>query len=77
MKRHQVTPNHLFELADRGVDPARELDLISNIGAYVRDAHEFARAYGNYADTVYQICSGKPEPVSQFLQRWPHRKAML
>lgn len=77
MRRHQVTPDHLFQLADRGVDPARELDLISNIGAYVTDPHRFAQAYANYAQTVYELCSGFPEPVSKFLNRWPHRKVSL
>lgn len=77
MKRYQVTPDHLFQLADRGVDPGHELDLIGNIGAYVKDAHAFAMAYSNYAQAVFELCTGKPEPVSQFLRRWPHRKASL
>jgi len=67
----------MFQLADRGVDPRSELDLIGNIGAYVDDAHEFSRAYANYAQTVFDLCTGSPEPVSRFLQRWPHRKVLL
>ncbi len=77
MKRHQVTVSHLFRLSDQGVDPGRELDIISNIEKYVADPHEFARSYANYAQTVKELCTGFPEPVSQFLQRWPHRKVSL
>lgn len=77
MNRRQVTVEHLFRLSDRGIDPGRELDLVSNIEKYVADPHQFAMSYANYAQTVRELCSGEPEPVSQFLQRWPHRKAGL
>lgn len=77
MKRRDVGADQLFELVHRGVDPARELETIANIHLHVKDAHEFARAYANYAQTVRELCSGNPEPVYTFLQRWPHRKAML
>jgi hypothetical protein len=77
MKRHEITVEHLFRLSDRGVDPGRELDLVQNIQRYVPDPHLFAMAYANYAQTVRELCSGEPEPVSQFLQRWPSRKAII
>jgi len=77
MRRHQVTVSHLFELSDRGIDPGRELDIIQNIHRYVKDAHQFAMSYANYAQTVRELCTGEPEPVSNFLQRWPHRKVVL
>lgn len=77
MRRHQVTVSHLFKLSDRGVDPGRELDIIQNIHKYVADAHQFAMSYANYAQAVRELCTGEPEPVSQFLQRWPHRKVSL
>ena len=72
MKRHEVTVEHLFRLSDRGIDPSQELDLVRNIERYVPDPHLFAMSYANYAQTVRELCSGEPEPVSQFLQRWPH-----
>lgn len=72
-----MTGSHLFEMADKGWDPARELDIISNIHLYVKDPHEFARAYGSYTVVVSELCTGNPEPVSKFLARWPHKKAQL
>lgn len=77
MRRSDITPGQLFELADRVSDPVRELDLISNIDRYVTDPHRFAMAYANYAQTVHELCTGSPEPVSTFLQRWPHRRPEL
>lgn len=74
MKVRDVQFHHLFRLANRGIDPSRELDLISRIEMYVVDPHQFAMAYANYAQAVRELCSGEPEPVSRFLQRWPHKK---
>jgi hypothetical protein len=77
MRKKDVSVDHLFRLADRGLDPTRELDIIHNIHRYVQDAHLFAMSYANYAQAVRELCTGEPEPVSRFLARWPHRKVSL
>lgn len=74
MKRREVNLTHLMELSDRGVDPVRELKLVQEIHQYVEDPHLFSMAYANYAQTVREICTGNPEPVSAFLRRWPHKR---
>jgi len=77
MKLRDVTGDDLLSLGERVDDPVGEMDLIRNIHLHVKDAHHFAAAYSSYCNTVRELCSGNPEPVSAFLRRWPHKQEAI